>query len=268
MDKYIDKAIDMLMAYGPKVLLAIIVLLVGLKLIKVVTKLVANGFEKRKVDPTLQPFVLGLVSWSFKILLFISVASMVGIETTSFVAVLGAAGLAIGLALQGTLSNFAGGVLILILKPYKLGDLVSAQGEFGEVKEIGIFNTILLTPENKTAIIPNGAVMNGNITNVSEEGKLRVDLTVSVAYDSNLKVAKEALYTMMKNDPDVLDSPQPLVAVSELGDSAIKLAVRPYCTPEKYWDVYFRVLENTQVALVEAGVTIPYPQMDLHVHNA
>ena len=198
-------------------------------------------------------------------MLFISVASMIGIQTTSFVAVLGAAGLAIGLALQGTLANFAGGVLCLLFKPYKIGDLISAQGELGVVKEIQIFTTILLSPENKTIIVPNGAMMNGNIINISREGKIRVDLTIGISYDSDIRLAKEVLTKVLNADERVLKDPAPFVGVSELADSAINLAVRPWCAPEHYWDVYFESLENCKIALDEAKVTIPFPQVDVNM---
>jgi len=265
--KYIDTAVELLLVEGPKILLAIIVLLIGLRIIKGFNKLISKGFESGNMDPTLRPFIKGLIEWGLKLLLFISVASMLGIETTSFVAVLGAAGLAIGMSLQGTLSNFAGGVLILVLRPYKVGDWVDCQGEFGGVQEIGIFNTILVTVDSKTVIIPNGAIMNGNITNVTRQGLIRVDLTVGVSYNSDIKRVKETLMNVMITDADVLKDPAPFVGVAELADSAVNFAVRPYCRPEHYWDVYFRVLENSKIALDEAKITIPFPQMDVHVQK-
>ena len=175
-------------------------------------------------------------------MLFISVASMIGIQTTSFVAVLGAAGLAIGLALQGTLANFAGGVLCLLFKPYKIGDLISAQGELGVVKEIQIFTTVLLSPENKTIIVPNGSMMNGNIINITNEGKIRVDLIIGISYDSDIKKAKKILLDVMAADSRILKDPAAFVGVKELGDSAINSAVRPWCDPVHYWDVHFDIL--------------------------
>lgn len=265
MEKYIDKAIDMIMEYGPKVLLAIIVLLIGLRLIKVVGKMMNKAFERSGTDVTLRPFLLNLTSWILKVLLFISVASMVGVETTSFVAVLGAAGLAIGLALQGTLANFAGGVLILTLKPYEVGDLIEVNGSLGVVKEVHIFNTILLSPENKTIILPNGSVSNSDITNYTREGMIRVDLNIGVAYDADLKLAKSTIMEVMLKDERVLRDPAPTCAVSELGDSAVNLVVRPWCNPDHYWDVAFDTLENSKIALDNAGVAIPFPQLDVHL---
>lgn len=260
-----NKLIEISLEYGPKLILAIITLIIGLRIVNLLVKLALKGISKSSTDQTLQQFIGNLLFWVLKIMLFISVASMIGIQTTSFVAVLGAAGLAIGLALQGTLANFAGGVLCLLFKPYKIGDLISAQGELGVVKEIQIFTTVLLSPENKTIIVPNGAMMNGNITNFTNEGKIRVDLTIGIAYDADIKKAKTILLETMNKDPRVLKDPQAFVGVSELADSSINLAVRPFCNPSDYWGVYFDTLENCKLALDEANVTIPFPQMDLHV---
>lgn len=260
-----DKVLSLIVEKGPTVLLAIITLLIGLKVVKVVVKLALKGLAKSSTDETLQSFLGSFLTWTLKIILFISVASTLGIQTTSFVAVLGAAGLAVGLALQGTLANFAGGVLCLLFKPYKVGDLISAQGELGVVKDIQIFTTTLLSPENKTIIVPNGAMMNGNITNISKEGKIRVDLTIGISYDSDIKKAKEILLQTLASDSNVLKDPAAFVGVKELADSAITLAVRPWTTPEHYWNVYFGTLENCKIALDEGGITIPFPQMDVHV---
>ena len=188
-----NKVLEVLIDYGPKVLLALITLVVGLKVINSLVKLLLKGLSKSSKDETLQRFVGNLMTWVLKIMLFISVASMIGIQTTSFVAVLGAAGLAIGLALQGTLANFAGGVLIILFKPFRVGDLVNVQGEIGIVKNIEIFTTQILSPTNKRIIIPNGTLANSNIINLSAEGKLRVDLTIGVGYDENIKQTKDVL---------------------------------------------------------------------------
>ncbi|UTW62053.1 mechanosensitive ion channel [bacterium SCSIO 12741] len=265
LDRYLHKIIDLTAEYGPKLLLALLVLFIGLRVIKWMTKLIHNIFDKQKVDPTLRPFLINLVNWMLKLMLFISVASMMGVETTSFVAVIGAAGLAVGLALQGTLANFAGGVLILLFKPYKIGDLIEAQGYFGEVKEIQIFITVIITPDGKTAVIPNGAISNGSLTNFSEQGQLRVDLTIGISYDSDIKKAREILMDVMQSDPKVLKDPAPMVAVSELADSSVNLAVRPWATPADYWDVYFGTLEKGKEALDAAKITIPFPQRDVHL---
>lgn len=266
-DKYWNLIVDMTVAYVPKFLLALVVLLVGLRIIKLIIKLLNKGMEKKKTDATLRPFLTSLLSWVLKAMLFISVIQMIGVETTSFIAVLGAAGLAIGLAFQGTLANFAGGALLLVFKPYKVGDLIEAQGQLGVVKEIQIFTTILLNPQNKTIILPNGAVSNGDITNYTTEGKIRVDLTVGISYNADIKKAKTILMDVMTGDEHVLSDPAPFVGVSELADSSINLAVRPWSKPEHYWDVYFDTLENGKNALDKGGISIPFPQMDVHLNQ-
>jgi len=264
-DAYTTKFIELVMAYAPKVVLAVITLVVGLWLIGIITRVVKKSMEKTKADKTLIPFITNLLSWGLKVLLFISVASMVGIATTSFIAVLGAAGLAVGLALQGSLGNFAGGVLILIFKPYNVGDLVEAQGHLGVVKEVQIFNTILLTPSNKRVIIPNGAVSNGAIVNYSAEGILRVDLVIGIAYESDIPKAKEVLHGVMADHELVLKDPASTVAVSELADSSVNLVVRPWCNVADYWQVYFDITEAAKASLESSGVTIPFPQRDVHL---
>lgn len=267
---YLEKGIGIVMERGPKILLAILVLIIGLRLIKLVVKLLNRGFQAKDLDPTLRPFISNLVNWTLKVLLFVSVAGMVGIQNTSFVAIIGAVGLAIGFALQGTLANFAGGVLILVFKPFKVGDLIDAQGYLGVVEEIEIFVTKILTPENRLVIIPNGALSNGSMTNLTAKGQVRVDLTIGIAYDEDVKLARTMLVEVMKNHPKVLQDPAPFVGVAELADSAINLAVRPWCDPADYWDVYFDILEAGKEALDKAGITIPFPQRDVHLyqHNA
>ncbi len=199
-------------------------------------------------------------------MLLISVASMIGVATTSFVAILGAAGLAGGLALQGSLANFAGGVLILIFKPYGVGDLIEAQGHLGVVKEVQIFNTILRTPANKRVIIPNGSLSNGSVVNYSAEGTLRVDLTIGISYASDVPRAKEVLVQMKKENPQVLDDQAPMAAVSEHADSSVNLAVRPRCTVADYWEVYFEITEQAKQVLEANGISIPFPQRDVHLY--
>lgn len=267
-EKYSDKIADWIAVNGPKFLLAIVTLLIGLWIINRVMKLVANGMGKRQTDPSLVTFLSSLVSIGLKALLLISVASMIGIETTSFVAILGAAGLAVGLALQGTLANFAGGVLVLLFKPYKVGHLIDAQGHTGWVSEIQIFVTTLTTVDNKTVIIPNGAISNGDITNYSTLGKIRVDLVMGISYESNIKKAREVLMAAMESHDKVMKDPAPFVGVVELGDNSVNLAVRPYCTPEDYWDVYFDIYEAGKEALDAAGITIPFPQLDVHMKES
>lgn len=256
---WIDKAIDFAMEYGPKIIGAFLIYIIGSFVIKKLMKVLRKVMMKKDYDESLQKFLLSLAGWALRIFLIILVISTLGVDTTSFAAVIAAAGLAIGLALQGSLSNFAGGVLLIIFKPYKIGDLIEAQGLIGSVKEIEIFTTKIVTPGNKLAIIPNGAMANGNIVNYTAEGQIRVDTTVGIDYDSDIKKTKEALLEMLKANPKVLQDPAPSVNVSELADSSINLAVRPYCKPEDYWDVYFATIENTKFALDKAGIEIPYP---------
>ncbi len=264
-DAYTTKAIELVMTYAPKLVLAIVTLIVGLWLIGLITKVTRKSMEKTKADKTLVPFITNLLSWGLKLLLFISVASMVGIATTSFIAVLGAAGLAIGLALQGSLANFAGGVLVLIFKPYNVGDLIESQGHLGVVKEVQIFNTILLTPDNKRVIIPNGAVSNGSVVNYSAEGTLRVDLVIGIAYESDIPKAKEVLHKAMAEHELVLKDPESTVAVSALADSSVNFVVRPWCKAADYWQVYFDITEAAKVGLEANGISIPFPQRDVHL---
>ncbi len=260
-----SKAYELGLTYAPRLALAIITLLIGLWVISGISKLVIASMERSKVDPTLIPFMSSLISWLLKLLLFISVASMVGIATTSFVAVLGAAGLAVGLALQGSLANFAGGVLVMIFKPYKVGDLIESQGHLGVVKEVQIFNTILLSPQSKRIIIPNGATSNGSVINYTVEGKIRVDLSVGVSYDADIDQTKSVLMDVMVNHDKVMQDPAPFVGLTEMADSSVNFVVRPHCLPEHYWDVYFDINEGVKKALDKNAITIPFPQRDVHL---
>ena len=259
------KAYELGLEYAPRLALAILTLLIGLWIISGISKLVKLSMERSKVDPTLIPFMSSFVSWILKVLLFISVASMVGIATTSFIAVLGAAGLAIGLALQGSLANFAGGVLVMIFKPYKVGDLIESQGHLGVVKEVQIFNTILIAPQSKQVILPNGATSNGSIVNYTVEGKIRVDLTVGVSYNADIDKTKAVLMDVLVTNEKVMKDPAPFVGVLEMADSAVNFAVRPHCLPKDYWDVYFSVNEAVKKALDKNAINIPFPQRDVHL---
>ena len=257
--KYLDVALEKLIQFSPKIVAAILILIIGFWITKKIVKLTRKVMGTRGVDETLQKFLGDLIGWALKVMIFIVAISQLGVETTSFIAILGAAGLAIGLALQGSLANFAGGTLIMIFKPFKVGDLIEAQGELGVVKEIQIFVTKLISPGNKLVIIPNGVLSNGNIVNYTEEGKLRIDLTFGIGYGEDIKKAKEVLTQVMLDDPKVLKDPEPSVNVSELADSSVNFAVRPWATPDDYWDVYFGVTEAGKLALDKAGIEIPYP---------
>lgn len=266
-EKWIDKGIEFAAEFGPKVIGAILIWIIGSWLIKKMVSGISKVMAAKNYDESLQKFLTNLLGWILKIVLILAVLGTVGVETTSFAAILAAAGLAIGMALQGSLANFAGGVLIMIFKPFKIGDLIEGQGVIGVVKEIEIFTTKLSTPENKEAIIPNGTLSNGNIINFTSQGTLRVDLNIGIGYGDDIKKAKEVIMKTLIDNPKVLKDPAPTVAVSELGDNAINLVVRPFATVADYWDVYFETLEDSKNALDAAGVSIPYPQRDVHIHN-
>jgi small conductance mechanosensitive channel len=262
MDKvnmYSDLLIQSLLLYAPKVGAALLVFVIGLWLTNWFTRLLTVAMTRKGFDISLQSFLASLLNVSLKVLLLVTVAGMLGIQTTSFVAVLGAAGLAVGLALQGSLSNFAGGVLTLVFKPYKVGDLIEAQGQFGEVKEIQIFNTILLTPENKTVILPNGAVSNGTIVNFSRHGDLRVDIALAVDPGTDIAKARQVILAVCGSNEKVLKTPAPSVSVLKMADGAVTLAIRPYATPANYWDVYFGIQEEIKIAFEQAGIQGPTP---------
>ena len=270
MDKvehYSNLAIEMAMAKGPKVLFAIVTLLIGLWIIKILAKILRRVFAKSQFDSSLQDFFTSVITTILKVLLIISIISTLGIETTSFVAILAAMGFAVGLALQGTLSNFAGGVLVLLFKPYRAGDVIEVTGYTGKVTAIEIFVTKLTTPDNKTVIIPNGITSNSSITNYTVLGERRVDLVIGVSYNADIKQSKEILMNILTADARVLKEPAPVVVVSELADSSVNFAVRPWTKNENYWGVYSDVLEKAKYDLEAAGIEIPFPQTDVHVHN-
>jgi small conductance mechanosensitive channel len=254
-----ERALEFITFYGPKVLGAILIFLIGSWVIRKLMLGLDKLMTKTKYDITLQRFFHNILAWALKIILILLVISTLGVDITAFAAIIAAAGLAVGLALQGSLSNFAGGVLIMIFKPYKIGDLVEAQGVIGVVSEIDIFNSRLVSPDNKKIIVPNGAMANGNIVNYTSEGKIRVDLEVGVSYDSDIKKAKEVLLKTLTSNPKVLESPAPFVGVSNLADSSVQFVVSPYCKPEHYWDVYFESYEKVKLALNEANIEIPFP---------
>ncbi|MCR5454494.1 MAG: mechanosensitive ion channel [Bacteroidales bacterium] len=266
-DNILNTCTNLVLEYGPKLLLAIIVLFVGKWLIKKIGKLVAKTMGKRNVDESLRSFLASLLNGLLWALLIISVLTMVGVETTSFVAILGAAGLAVGMALQGSLSNFAGGVLILFNKPFKVGDLIDAQGFTGVVKDIQIFTTTLSTVQGNTIIIPNGPLSNGNIVNHTVNGQNRVDVTFGIDYAADIETARKALIEVAKKAPNALQDPAPSVAVSSLGDSSVNLTLCTYCNPSDYWGIFFYNNEYGKIALDKAGINIPFPQMDVHMKN-
>lgn len=257
--KYLDKLIDMAIAYGPKVLLAIVVLIIGLFVIGKFSSALGKVLRKRQTDVTLTSFLVNMIGMALKVLLIISVAQMVGIETTSFVAVMAAASLAIGMALQGSLGNFAGGALILFFRPYKIGDLVEAQGHLGHVKEIQLFTTHIVTGTNRLVIIPNGPMSNGSIINHSAEGRVRVDIKIAIAGDEDIDKARAEVLKVLNANELVLKTPAPSVNVSALGDNFIQLDVLSYCEPGNYWAVFYGTQESIKKAFVAASLRGPQP---------
>jgi len=257
-------AVSLIMDYGPKLILAILTLIIGLWVIKRIT----NGLGKvllSRGDETLSRFLTSVAGVLMKLVLIIIVASMVGIETTSLVALVGAAGLAVGLALQGSLANFAGGVLILIFKPFRVGDVVEAQGHLGVVKEIQIFNTVLLSVDNRKIVIPNGPLSNGSMVNINAESTRRVDFVFGVSYTDDIDKTKALLNRLIDEEPKVLDNPGRTVVLSELADSSVNFTVRVWVNTADYWDVYFNMQENVKKAMDQEGISIPFPQRDVHM---
>lgn len=264
-ERYVTMVGDLAVQFGSNLLVALLVLMIGLWIIKRILKLFDLAMAKKKVEITLHQFLISIVGILFKAILIIVVASMIGVETTSLIAVLGAAGLAIGLALQGSLSNFAGGILILLFKPFKAGDVIDAQGYVGAVQEIQIFNTILLTLDNQRVIIPNGLLSNGCVKNIFVEETRRVDLTFGISYGDDIKKAKGVLQSVLDANENILKSPQPDIFVSAHADSSINIIVRPWTNSENYWPVYFGVMEEVKLAFDREDITIPFPQRDVHM---
>jgi small conductance mechanosensitive channel len=254
-----DRVVNFFYTYGPTLIGTIIFFIVGLWIINFLVKVMRKRFGKRNIDSSLQSFLISMINIGLKVLLIITAAGMIGIQTTSFVAVIGALGLAVGLALQGSLANFAGGVLMLFFKPFKVGDLIESQGQTGVVKEIQIFNTILLTSDNKTVILANGAVSNNTIINYNRHGNLRVDMTIAVAPDNDVEKVRQIIMMVLSGNNKVMKDPVPFVGVSKVGDGMITLAVRPYSTVDDYWDVFFGVQEEIKKAFDQNRVTAPVP---------
>ncbi|UTA48207.1 mechanosensitive ion channel [Simiduia sp. 21SJ11W-1] len=261
---------ELAIAYGPKALLALLVLWVGWKVIGGIVKVTDKALERSNAEVTLRKFLASLIGSILKVMLIISVASMVGIQTTSFVAVLGAAGLAIGLALQGSLSNFAGGVLILLFKPFKAGDFIEAQGIAGTVKDIQIFTTRILTGDNKLIFVPNGPLANGNITNFSAQSHRRVDMEFGIGYDDDIDKARATISEVINSIDAIIkteEGREPLIAICALADSSVNFRVRVWVLSPDYWSVFYAMHENIKKAFDANGISIPYPQRDVHLHQ-
>ena len=263
--KLLNDTVSIASNWGIKLLIAIIVLVIGAKLIKMLTKWLRKSPKLDKLDTSLRSFLVSFSKIALYIILIITVAMILGIPATSFITILASCGVAIGLALQGSLSNFAGGIMILLFKPFKVGDFIEASGETGTVEEITVVYTVLLTPDNKRVTIPNGTLTNSVIENYSAEKTRRVDLKFSTDYKADIETVKKVLTKVAENHPLALKDPAPMVRLSEHSDSALTYTVRIWCKNEDYWDVYFDTTEMVKKAFDENGIEIPYPQLDVHM---
>ncbi len=269
-EKFLDTLPEKALGLGVRVLFAAVLFLVGSKLIKFIRRITKKSLQRANVETGIIQFLDGLIKACLYGLLVLMIAGNFGFDATSVVALVGSAGVTVGLALQGSLSNLAGGVLILLLKPFRVGDFImeSGQGTEGTVKEIGIFYTKLTTTDGKVVVLPNGGLANSSITNATDSPIRRIDLMVGISYDADIREAKDALRSVMDSDADVLHSEPVLVYVSDLGDSSVELGMRCYCENSVYWDVRWRLLENAKNALDAAGIEIPYQQVSVHMETA
>ena len=265
MEDILSKIGEYIATYGLNVIAAALIFFIGKGVAGVAADFLEKMMKKAKIEDTLCSFVRTISHVGLIVFVAIAALGKLGVQTTSFVAIIGAAGLAVGLALQGSLANFAAGVLLILFKPFKAGDFIEAGGALGTVKEIHIFNTVINAPDNKKVIIPNAKVTGDNIINYTAVDKRRVDLVFGISYSDNIKTAKEVLENILKNDSRVMMDPAPTVAVKELGDSSVNLVCRPWVVPNDYWGVYFDTLENGKIELEKAGITIPFPQSDVHL---
>ena len=264
----LSKAYELMAAFGLKLIAAIAVFVIGRWVARAVTRAVQRALAKAETDPTLVGFIKNVTYGGLMALVVIAAAGQLGVQTTSFIAVLGAAGLAVGLALQGSLANFAAGVLMIIFRPFKAGDFVEAGGVAGVVEEIELFTTKLRTPDNKTVIIPNGQVTAGSITNYSARDTRRVDMVFGIGYGDDIDKAKRIIREVLDADARVLKDPEPTVGLVELGDSSVNFAVRPWVNSDDYWNVYFDIHEAMKKRFDAEGISIPFPQRDVHIHQA
>ena len=262
-----EKLSELATAYVPRIAGALITLIIGFWLAGMITKLLRRVLEKRNVDETVIPFLTSLVSVGIKVMVLFSVAGMFGLETTSFIAVFSALAFAIGMALQGSLGHFASGILILIFRPYKVGDLVELAGNTGVVEEIQVFNTLLLTPDNKKIIVPNGLVTSNVMKNISGQGEIRVDMTFGIGYSDDIDKARKVIQEVAAKCPQIMQDKPVDIFVSELADSSVNFAVRPWANSAHYWDVYFFMHEQIKKEFDKANISIPFPQMDVYTHN-
>jgi small conductance mechanosensitive channel len=262
---YADQLLTIFVGFLPNLVSALLIYIIGSWVIKFVKRFVIKVMNKREVEPTLASFLSDILNWTLKILLLITIISQLGIQSSSFVAILGAAGLAIGLSLQGSLANFAGGVLIITFKPFKVGDYIDAQGVGGTVDKIQIFVTRLITVDNQIIYIPNGNLSNNIIINFSQSHERRADLTIGIGYGSDMKKARELALEVMEKHPLVLETPEPIVWIKGLGDSSVDLAVRPWAKNEVFWQMRSEILEQIKNSFDANGIEIPFPQRDIHI---
>lgn len=257
----------LLMAWAIRIVAALAILVIGNWLAKKLAALFVKMMERNNVDVTLTKFLKNIVYYALLTAVVIAAAQELGINTASFLAVVGAAGLAVGLALKDSLANFSAGVMLILFRPFKVGDVVNVAGETGSVEEITIFNTVMNTPDNQRKIIPNGIITSGTITNITANDTRRVDMVFGIGYDDDIKKAEQLLNEIVRAEPKVLSDPEPSVAVAELADSSVNFVVRPWVKTDDYWDVKFSLTEKIKLAFDEAGISIPFPQQDVHMHQ-
>ncbi|MFH1749014.1 MAG: mechanosensitive ion channel domain-containing protein [Planctomycetota bacterium] len=267
MENLLEKLQGFAETYGPKVVAAVLTLVIGWIVAKILVNVVRRVMVKAKVDATLVGFCGNMLYMLLITLVIISAIGKLGVPTASFVAIIGAAGLAVGFALQGSLGNFAAGVMLIMFRPFKAGDYIEAAGTSGVVEVVHVFATTLTTPDNKTVIVPNSAITGGNITNYSAKDKRRVDLVFGIGYGDDMKKAKNIINELLAKDQRILKDPPPTVAVLELADSSVNLAVRPWVPVAEYWNVYFALTEAVKTEFDAQGITIPFPQQDVHMHQ-
>lgn len=268
MEEILQKIYEYLAANGLNLIYAIVILVVGRFAAKLISKIVTKSLSKTRVDQSLQGFISSMTYFALLVFVILAVLNRLGVQTASFIAVLGAAGLAVGLALQGSLANFAAGVLLITFKPFKAGDFVEIADTKGIVRDIDIFNTTLDSPDNLRIIIPNSRITGNNIVNYTSNGTRRVDMVIGVSYDDDLQKTREVIMQVVSSDERVLAEPAPVVAVSALADSSVNFVVRPWVNAADYWKVYFDLTERIKNALDENDITIPFPQRDIHFRNA
>ena len=266
-DQYLNLGKEWLLSYGPNLLIALIILIVGRWVVKWITHLVRKALRRSGMDDTLILFLDKLIYYTLLVAVILAAADQVGIKTTSFLAILGAAGLAVGLALKDSLSNFASGVMLILFQPFRVGDVVTVAGVTGKISYINIFNTVLNTGDNQKIIIPNSSITSDVITNITANPTRRLDLVIGIGYDDDIREAKSVLEALVKEDERILADPAPTIALGELGASSVDLLVRPWVKTGDYWDVRADLLERIKISFDEKGISFPYPQQDVHMYQ-